>query len=1448
MKLHPMIKIKVTGWGLCILLYMIMAGPGTKVSGQRTVEPDNIRFDVISSQQGLSQSSVFCFSQDHKGFIWIGTRDGLNRYDGYNFVTYRTDPNDTNSLSNNEITVIHPDPYGDIWVGTRGGGLNKYITRLNRFIRYSYLTPENIIRDIFQSNDGTLWVGSSDGLLKGESTGESKSLGFTNVSKKSLYRSENGQLLSHQKIIVSVVSINQISKDTLLIGTELGMFYYLPDENQFIRFNAGDANDFIITSILVTSRKDIWIGSFNGLIKAEKNNNTPGQYRLVTYSTRQQDPYHFYSNRIETLVEDQFDNVWAGTRGGGLVKIDKNGILHYYRNDENDINSIRDNIVNSLLIDDAGVLWIGTESQGCNTLDLVSKRFMHIRSIPNNQNSLSDALVTSITGSGGRTLWVGTAVKGLNKLTFDARGNYSMEHISTMVAGQGETTREAICLFLDSEGELWIGNATNYLIRYSDKRGFTSYLTEGFVFALQEDHEGRIWYGTWGQGLGWFDKKTNTLNRISDLPVTARSLSSDKVIALFEDDTGNLWIGTKGGGVNILPLHMVSTGDIDFMAYRHNLKDTKSLSHNDVYCILQDRNRNIWIGTGSGLNKVEWTNNQPFTEALLKGEIGFTGYLEKDGLSNGVVYGILEDRQGNLWLSTNNGLSMFDPRAKKFINYNVNDGLQANEFYANAYFQDENGIMFFGGVNGLTMFNPDSIRQNPVNSRVVLTGLRIMNKAVQPGENINYRTVLKDAIYNTDKLILSYKDKEVTLEFSALYYANPQRISYQYRLVGFNDEWQQADHNARSVTYTNLDDGNYVFEVRATLDNGLTSSQPAKLEIAVLPPFWRKPWFFLIYIAIIVAGLFLFRSYSLIAVKEKNKLLIERLEHKRIIEMTEAKMHFLTNISHEIRTPLTLINDPLELVLSEGSMDEKTKKNVKLISKNVHRLLSLANQLLQLRKIDLGILQPKISQVNLVPFLSDILVYFEQHAERRNIRMKFKAEQEEILLSFDPELMTTVFYNLIANAFKYTADDGTISIEVSRHEGEVQKSLYKNIRRKLGIRRENPKYIAVEVSDTGKGIPEKEISNIFRRFYQVNIPGTNHSPGSGIGLSLVREYVDLHKGHVEVKSDIYGSTFTVYLPDDRESLDYTAKTLKKQTDDHKISKALPMEAYTEEEDAGEMDAVSADILPQKNNTRILIIEDDHELADYLVENLKKKYSVSIAYNGAKGLKSARVEMPELIISDIMLPEMSGLHLCDVLKTDIETSHIPIILITARATEENINEGYQHGADLYITKPFSVKLLETQVKMLIECRNKLRDRYSKQILLKPADVAITPVDEKFVKQLLQVTEVNLSNPEFDVIGLVEAMHMSHTTILRKVKALTGLSLVEFIKNHRIKKAALIFQKEKLPVSEVSYMVGFTDPKYFTKCFVKEFDKTPTEYMAEFHAGKRKDKEQTVNGKK
>lgn len=1410
------------------------------INGQQYNIPSAARFGVISSPQGLSQSSVFSLAQDNKGFIWIGTRDGLNRYDGYNFKTYRFDPQDTNSISNNEITVIYCDKNGDIWIGTRGGGLNKFIVRSNRFIRFNKLVQENIIRDIYETPDGSLWIGSSDGLLKTNNYLGNENVKFENITRKAVFYEENNKLLSLQKKIISVVSISHLSNDTMLIGTESGLFFYLPSVNKFIRFDCIDINAAIVTSIQVTKKRTLWIGSFNGLLKAEPESDHKSGYKITTYNIYQPVPRKMFSNRIESLTEDNNGNIWVGTRGGGLVKIDQSGYPTYFLNDKNDVASIRDNIVNSLLIDNTGVLWIGTESQGCNLLDLNGKKFTHIRNIPNNANSLSDALVTAISGASEKIVWVGSAVKGLDQLIFSNDGNYTIKHFRVIPVVPGLTTSEIISLMLDKEKELWIGNATDYLVRYSEGKGFKSYLVNGYVFSLLEDSKGRIWYGTWGQGLGWIDKKSNTIYRVQESTNAIRTLSSDKIIALYEDRLKNLWIGTKGGGVNILPLHMVESGSYDFISYKHNHKDPQSLSHNDVYCIKQDKQGNVWIGTGSGLNKIEWNRKQLLTDAIMKGEIEFKVYLEKDGLSNGVVFGILEDRKGNLWLSTNNGLSMFDQNSGKFINYNVNDGLQANEFYHNAYFQDTSNNMYFGGVNGLTVFNADSIKHTPFSVNVIITGLKVFNNIIHPGEKINNRIILENDIFYTNKIVLTYKEKEFTLEFSALQFANPQGMQYEYRLINFNDQWQKADANSRTATYTNLDDGNYIFQVRALTKDGFYVSPPTELQISIMPPFWRTPWFFLIYIAIIVGALFLFRSYSLIAVKEKNKLIIERLEHKRLVEMTEAKMRFLTNISHEIRTPLTLIHDPLETVLNEGTMDENSRRNLNLISKNVQRLLQLVNQLLQLRKIDLGLLKPDIKDVDVISFIKDILIRFEQHATRRNIKLKFDYFNEQIILRFDPELMTTVLYNLLANALKYTPDEGLISVRVYLSEGYLQQNFYNQVRNKLRIKRKLPQWLAIEVSDTGKGMPENEIKNIFKRFYQVNIPGT-HSTGSGIGLSLVKEYIEIHNGYIDVKSELNkGSTFTVYLPADPFIL--SQKSGKQETKPAQNTNILstPVDNLIIEEEPGQTIEEEKQFVTRSNSPHILIIEDDHELADYLINYFSKSYSISVAYNGEKGLKKAKEEMPDLIISDIMLPEINGLQLCDVLKTSIETSHIPIILITARADEENIREGYQHGADLYITKPFNVKILDAQAKMLIDSRRCLRERYSRQVLLKPADIAITPVDERFLQQMIQIIEKHIADSEFDVNRLVNGMNMSHSTILRKVKALTGISLVEFIKNHRLKKAALILQKQKLPVSEVSYMVGFTDPKYFTKCFVKQFGMTPTDYIAEYHANDIKEK--------
>lgn len=1394
------------------------------IKAQSLQADGNVRFEVISTAQGLSQSSVFSLAQDKKGFIWMGTRDGLNRYDGYDFLSFRNNPQDTNSLSNNEITKVFVNKQGNLWIGTRGGGLNYYDQAVNKFTRYANLNYDNFVRDIFEADDSTLWVGSSEGLLKFASA-KGNRFRYTNVSATALFKFKS-QSITKTKLNQSVISVNKLTNNKLLIGSQYGLFIYEIARNQFHKVNLGESDTTIVNCSMVNSDGSVWVGTFNGLVKLLPKKSDEYDFDLEFYNTRQKGSHHLFGNRIETMTRDCFGNIWMGIHGGGLIQFEINGKISTFVNDESDNQSLPDNIVNSLMMDNSGVLWIGTESQGCCKLDLYRKKFIHIRNISNKISSLNSNSVTAIAGSGNGVIWVGTAVKGVDKLTYANDGSYKIDHFEKIPIILGQTSSEVFSMYEDREGVLWIGTGSNSITRYKQGEGFRSFPINGYVFSIHQDQTGSLWIGTWGEGLGLLNRNTGSVMRLTNVPENPQSLSSDKVLAIFDDKWGNLWVGTKAGGVNVIPLSKVKQGKNEFLSFKHSHALPKGVVHNDIYCIMQDSRDNIWLGTGGGLCRVVWADAQHSLK-----NIQFESYVEKDGLPNEMIHGIVEDKQGNLWLSTNNGLSMFNPKSKEFVNYNVNDGLQANEFRSNSYWVDKQGNMFFGGVNGLTTFNPSNLKSNPCSANVLITRFRVANHEIKPGTEINGRRILEYDITQTKDIKLTYRDKEFTFDFAAMHYANPQRIRYAYRLVGFNDSWQIIENGNRSVTYTNLDDGKYVFQLKATNNDGKWNEKPLEVNITIQPPIWRRPWFYLIYVVIIAFLLYVFQKYSLIAVKEKNRIALERLEHKKQLELSQAKMRFFTNVSHEIRTPLTLISDPLNQVISNGEVDENSRKSLSLISNNVNRLLNMVNQLLQLRNIDLGSVKLKISEVPFVPFIKEILGHFEQQSSLKQITFTFTNELDDRPLFFDREMISTVFYNLLSNAFKFTPEKGSITVKVFKPNKPAGKLFVSGIKDWFTTHNNDIEWVVVEISDTGRGIPHKELKNIFHRFYQVTDPESPQFAGSGIGLSLVEEYVSLHKGQVKVSSKAgKGSRFTVLLRAGSQHFKQGQFVLEDENEENlKPSR---------KETLIEGSALESDKLLAKDSKdfTILLIEDDRDLAGYIETYFAKKYRIKVAYDGASGLKLAESAIPDIIISDVMMPEMDGLQLCKLLKTNIETSHIPIILLTARAAEENVMEGYEQGADIYMPKPFNIEILAKQVKMLLESRIKLRQKFSQQLVFEPTDVTITSTDERFLKQLMEVTDTHLTDSEFDVTKLVDSMNMSHAVILRKVKALTEMSLVDFIKEQRLKKAALILQKGKISIAEVGYMVGFSDPKYFSKCFIKKFGKTPSEYCNEFQLDK------------
>ncbi|WP_291857304.1 hybrid sensor histidine kinase/response regulator transcription factor [Marinilabilia sp.] len=1380
------------------------------VAGGRSGWDSGLYFRDIPVSQGLSQSSVYCMLQDNKGFIWIGTKDGLNRYDGYEFLTFKYDQLDSESLSNNEIICLENDQDKYLWIGTRSGGINRLHFATGEITRYNNLTYDDLVQDLETDSMNNLWAGTSEGLLlfSADETGERNMI--RNVSETARYYSAEGKIFEPDKKNISITVIKEIRKGVLVVGGEEGLFKYNIEDNEFTSLSAQTLGVTVFTSIVLDDDGSVWAASYDGLFK-------------IFPSTKLEEPdeiVHFHSNAlspernlevdwVEDLAFDYKGNLWAGTRGAGLYKIKDNRIVGNYLYSFEDNTSVPDDLINSLMIDRTGVLWVGTESKGLAYSDLYSKCFHIIRPGNSSDKGLSDNLVTALTGKGNR-IWVGTAAAGIDVFSNDNKSLSKINNIPRVYVSNQQFSKEVMALLVGRDEELWIGSASNSVSVYSQSGEIRNYAVDGFVFSLFEDVGKRVWFGTWGRGLGFIDKETDNVEHYFGTSANSLGLSSDKVLCIFEDSNGLLWVGTKGGGINVCNKDKVVSRTGEFKAYRNISGNTESLSYNDVYDIWEDRDGDIWLATGSGLNKVLYNQEKGLVKSAENGELAFRSYSEKDGLAGGLVLFIEEDESGHLWMGTNRGISKFDAEKESFTNYGANDGLPSGEFHLNASYKDPGtGMMYFGGVDGVAVFHPDSMRTNPFPPKVQITGLRLHNNPVYPNEEVNGKKILEKNVTYTDHLMLSHSNNELTFEFSALHFSNPGNVRYAFRLKGFNDSWQETDSENRRATYTNLHEGDYLFEVRATDTSGEWFSETAAIPVTIRPPLWRTVWAYIAYFALLVFLLFTFRKYSLIGAKQKNNLIIESIQHKKDNELTEAKMRFFTNISHEIRTPLTLIYAPLQEILNRSDINKEVYGTLSIMHRNVKRLLNMVDQLLEFRKIDTGHSELKPSRFNLVELCHDTLAAFDSLAGQKNIEVKVETEKE-IWLTADEKMISTALYNLLSNAMKFTQAGGKVFIRLEYDENENNSSVCRRV--------------IIRVCDSGPGIPEHQLESVFERFNQVKSGIHSHLGGSGIGLSIVKEFVALNKGEVKAYNKPGGGCcFEIVLPE-------TADNVEGDVHDSAFISELPGESFNSEE-LPDQEYYSDEEGVEKPG--MCIVEDDHELANWLANVFGGEFNVSVFHDGKEAFSGIISRMPEIIICDVMLPGMLGTDLTGNLKKRFETSHIPVILLTAKAGDESMLEGLKTGADSYITKPFNINILKAQVSSLVNSRMAFKKKFAGKLSLEPSEEIITPADEKFLTRLMEVTESKMGDPSFDVSVLVDDMHMSHSIILKKVKSMTGLALVEFIRSMRIKRAAQIFRQDKLSVSEVSFMVGFSDPKYFSKCFSKQIGKKPTQYIKEHH---------------
>lgn len=1348
-------------------------------------------FKHLTINEGLSQNTVYCILQDHEGYIWIGTEDGLNKYDGYEFTIYKHDVNDRNSLSNSQINALLEDDKGNLWIGT-SDGINLYNRKHNHFSHIYTISKKtseanDYITAFIQDKRGNMWIATYDGLK------------LYNPANKTFvkYPTGNNEPDNQSKKVQTIFEGNN---GILWVGTNKGLRLFDTYKRRFIPEPAILENNTVlkgsgIRAINRDKKGTYWIATETaGVFRYD-----PTYQTCVNYRQQSNNPNSLLSDIVRDIFIVDDNEIWMGTREG--LSVLKDGRFNNYKYDKYDPDALSHNSVRYIMKDKSGNMWLGTFAGGVNIFYAGSNNFIHLAEAIGIRPGLNHRVVSSMLNNGNGTFWVGTEGGGLNYI--DRKSNlYQSYPILDEQKNLISNNVKSLCK--DKNGNIWVGTfdgLANFNVKSHAVTVYRSLSTnpnpgENQIYALSATADGGVWIGTNGAGLQFIDnngKLTSYTHNSKDV----HSISSNNISAILKDVNHNgYWIGTQRG-INYFDLKTQK-----FIQYKYNEADRFSLKYNSVLTLFIDLKQRLWIGTeGGGLTYLDRKTNR------------FYAIGGKEELANDVVHAINEDQRGNLWLSTNKGLSKI--KFKQFSlpfkgsdlmisNYSVTDGLQSNQFSSNSTAKDDNGALLFGGINGISYFDPYKITVNTFKPPVVFTDFLIRNKPVSSGDE---ESPLKNQINETNEITLTHDQGFISFKFAALNYINPDKNQYAYKMEGFrgDEDWHYVG-NQRIATYTNLNAGTYVFKVKAANNDGLWNNSIKSIKLIVLPPWWKTWWAYLIYAFIISTLLYAFYYYSLKTARLKNELVFEQLSHEKDQELSQRKLTFFTNISHEIKTPLTLILAPLEKLVSMNEGNNKIQNQLMLMQRNGERLIRLINQLLDFRKFESGNMNLQAAEGNIVRFVNEIFIAFEAYAQSKKISFKFNSKQEEIKVFFDRDKLEKILYNLLSNALKFTHENGKIILNIKTDKD----------------------YVFINVEDNGQGIPEQNIDKIFECFNHFSDPRFSVH-GTGIGLSFSKGLVELHHGELTVKSSVAAENgsgytcFTVKLPLGSAHLK-AAEINPDFKDSENIAQYYKLGLNTEQPliYTAEPDTDSTD------KPIMLVVEDNADVLNFIAYTFMNNYKVYTAPDGLKGWEIAVEIIPDIIISDVMMPQMNGTMLCNKIKSDIRTSHIPVVLLSARTPLIFKIEGLETSADDYITKPFSVNILEARVRNLVESRKKLRDRYRKEISLQPQNVAITSPDEKFLSKVMNFIEANIAEPTLTVEELGKEIGMSRATLYRKMKALTNQTAIEFIRGVRIKRAAQLLEQNKFNVSEVAYMVGFMDVDYFRKCFKEQFGYTPKEY--------------------
>jgi signal transduction histidine kinase/ligand-binding sensor domain-containing protein/AraC-like DNA-binding protein len=1313
-------------------------------------------FRAVSPPEGFTYGGVQTIAEDKFGMLWFGTQHGLYTYDTESFKKYLHHGDNPDSPSGNNIRNLFSDSSGKLWIST-DNGFCYYDPEYEKFIKAEYtdnghpVISRNTLQ-IFEDKVNQIWVIDQRGLAKADTV--KKELHYGNFNPAP-----------------SGINYAKISGDgTIWLGSNNGTISYshFPYDSLTI---FGRFKDAPVLAIL-PAQDEVWISyDWNGVIKADYYGHIVTHYSRASGYDRS-----IPSDRVRDLYQDRSGRIWLATYKG-LSIIHGSSIVNY---DQENYPGVNHNSAFVFFEDSRNGLWLGTWSGGLYYMNMHDNNFYHIKDIFH--PVLNTNVISSFTDGPGNTVWVGTE-SGL-LFSYDVQ---KQQYEALPFRPDHRLVNSIKTLYTDSKQNIWVGTyAGGIWIKPKNENKFRQ--LEYFKHTIEQIYAfaevGEIMFiATGTSGIHAYSLKTGTAERYTYSISDNGSLSNNSIRCFLPDSRGNLWVGTMNG------LNVMEAGNNHFKRFQAQPDGSVfTINHNEIFSLHEDRHGNIWVGTGGGgLNRYD-----PFT-----GKFEFIS--DTEGLAGKEVYGILEDISGNIWISTESGISMYDPRNRTARNFIKDDGLQGNQFNPGASYKSRTGQLFFGGSNGFTCFYPSTIRRNPLPPLPVITSIAVNHEELKPTIN---GSLLNKSIKATSEIKFKARDNSLTLSFVAINYLQPRKNRFKYRLVNYDEQWIEAG-SERKATFTQIPPGNYVFELMASNNDGIWSTEPARLNITIMQPLFLRGDALIIYLIVIILALFFLLKELRIRQKLRLAITDERLRREHEDKLIQMKMQFLTNITHEFKTPLSLILSPANHLDRKYGHDAESRFQLDILKRNASRLKWLVNQVIDLRKIDMNKLDINRKPVNVVKMCHRIMEYFMSDALDKNINLSLETTFTESYLETDSDKLDIIITNLVSNAMKFTPENGEVTIKIEK----VSDIFMEDVHWKFGTSPAIP-VLSITVSDNGPGIAEADIPLMFERFTQ----GRGHETmGTGIGLSVVKEYTRWLGGFITFRSGRpSGASVSICFPW-QEELEFQPA--------ENIAYPMPVQELLQ----NTLPAEESEI--RDETVTVLIVEDDADTRNYMARLVKKYFRILTATNGKQGYEKALATVPDVIISDVIMPGTGGFEMNRLLKENIITSKIPVIIVTAQNDQTVEIESIESGAKAFISKPFAEDLLIAHIRKILQNRN--------QELIAGAESATTErteySDNQLVEKAVRLIETNMHRPDFGIDLLSSGLNISRATLYRKMKLLTGQSATEFIRYIRLKKALSLMENGNLSIEEISMTVGFNSHSYFSHCFRQQFGKTPTEFQ-------------------